>query len=97
MNRSAYTLLEALFAFFLVSLLSFSTLPLLHQLALTYQDNIDELDLKRTLYFYLKENTLEGRMQFDRYVINHTHQNICITNIQNNKTYCHQSARVYHD
>ncbi|KIX91577.1 hypothetical protein TP70_01950 [Staphylococcus microti] len=97
MNQNGYTLIEALFAFFIVSLLSFSTLPILHQLEVTYDNMKEDLALQRTLYFYLKENKLEGRIQLDQFVINRTTENVCITNVQSNKNYCHQLKRLHND
>ena len=97
MNTNGYTLIEALFAFFIVTLLSFSTLLILHQLEVTYDNAKEELALQRTLYFYLKENKLEGRIQLDHFVINRTPEKICITDLQNKKNYCHEVKRLHND
>lgn len=97
MNKHGYTLLEALFAFFIVSLLSFSTLPVMHELENTYDETKETLELKRTLYFYLTENFPKGRMQLDHYAIYRTHEDVCITNLQSHTVYCHPLKRLYHD
>ncbi|UXR68677.1 hypothetical protein MUA26_05675 [Staphylococcus sp. IVB6246] len=97
MNKKGYTLLEALFAFFLFSIICFSLIPILQQLESTYSEAKQELELRRTLFFYLKENLTERHKQIDQYVIDFVHNKICISNIQNHSQYCQKIERFHHD
>lgn len=90
MNRYGYTLIEALFAFFLFSIICLSLIPILHQLENKYAEVQQELELQRTLYFYLKENPLERRTEYGHFTIYTTHQKVCITHMQTNATYCYK-------
>ena len=84
-------MLDSLFAFFIMSIITLTFIEMINHLLINYQNQIDNIEMQKIIIVSLNKfdlNHLKQGVKIDDFTIKLSNKEICTTNNQNQKRYC---------
>ncbi|PTI84154.1 hypothetical protein BU077_07915, partial [Staphylococcus warneri] len=84
-------MLDSLFAFFIMSIITLTFIEMINHLMINYQNQLDNIEMQKITIVSLNKFDLDHLKQgvkIDDFTIKLSNKEICTTNNQNQKRYC---------
>lgn len=84
-------MLDSLFAFFIMSIITLTFIEMINHLMINYQNQLDNIEMQKITIVSLNKLDLDHLKQgvkIDDFTIKLSNKEICTTNNQNQKRYC---------
>lgn len=84
-------MLDSLFAFFIMSIITLTFIEMINYLMINYQNQLDNIEMQKITIVSLNKFDLDHLKQgvkIDDFTIKLSNKEICTTNNQNQKRYC---------
>ena len=84
-------MLDSLFAFFIMSIITLTFIEMINHLMINYQNQLDNIEMQKITIVSLNKFDLDHLKQgvkIDDFTIKLSNEEVCATNNQNKKHYC---------